>query len=91
MPARYPHELTLHQGRIERILEEDLFRHSKRGVQRNTELIDVKIDEEGDAEFPVLAELETDGTRRTVRTKYLIGADGARSLVRRCMGLKLEG
>lgn len=90
VPARYPHEVTLHQGRIERILEEDLFRYSKRGVQRNTKLIDVKIDE-SDEEFPVLAELETDGTRRTVRTKYLVGADGARSLVRRCMGLRMEG
>lgn len=91
MPARFPHEVTLHQGRIERILEDDLRRYSKRGIQRNTKLVDVKIDEEGDGEFPVLAELETEGTRRTVRTKYLVGADGARSLVRRCMGLKLEG
>jgi hypothetical protein len=28
---------------------------------------------------------------RTVRTKHLVGADGAHSLVRRSMGLKLEG
>lgn len=60
-------------------------------MQRNTKLIDVKIDEGGDAEFPVLAELETNGQRRTVRTKYLVGADGAHSVVRRSMGLKLEG
>ncbi|KAJ5887738.1 hypothetical protein N7495_007779 [Penicillium taxi] len=91
VPARFPHEVTIHQGRIERILETDLLRYSKRGVQRNTKLIDVKINEEGDAEFPVVAEIETDGVQRTVRTKYLIGADGAHSVVRRCMGLKLEG
>ncbi|EPS28523.1 hypothetical protein PDE_03469 [Penicillium oxalicum 114-2] len=91
VPARYPHEVTIHQGRIERILETDLLRYSKRGVQRNTKLIGVKIDEEGDADFPVMAELETDGHRRTVRTKYLVGADGAHSAVRRAMGLKLEG
>lgn len=72
-------------------METDLLRYSKRGVQRNTKLIDVKIDEEGDAEFPVLAELETEGQRRIVRTKYLVGADGAHSVVRRSMGLKLEG
>jgi 2-polyprenyl-6-methoxyphenol hydroxylase-like FAD-dependent oxidoreductase len=83
--------VTIHQGRIERILETDLLRYSKRGVQRNTKLIEVKIDEQGDAEFPVLAEIETEGKRRTVRTKYLVGADGARSVVRRSMGLKLEG
>lgn len=72
-------------------METDLLRYSKRGVQRDTKLIDVKIDEEGDADFPVLAELETDGQRRIVRTKYLVGADGAHSVVRRSMGLKLEG
>ncbi|KAJ5263357.1 hypothetical protein N7478_010962 [Penicillium angulare] len=90
VPARYPHEVTIHQGRIERILETDLLRYSKRGVQRDTKLIDVKIDE-SDAEYPVLAEIETDGQRRSVRSKYLVGADGAHSMVRRCMGLKLEG
>ncbi|KAJ5706824.1 hypothetical protein N7488_006625 [Penicillium malachiteum] len=91
VPARFPYEVTIHQGRIERILETDLHRYSKRGVQRNTKLLDMKIDEEGDPEYPVLAEIETEGHRRTVRTKYLVGADGAHSMVRRCMGLKLEG
>ncbi|KAJ5640722.1 hypothetical protein N7528_000347 [Penicillium herquei] len=91
VPARFPYEVTIHQGRIERILETDLHRYSKRGVQRNTKLLDMKIDEEGDPEYPVLAEIETEGRRRTVRTKYLVGADGAHSMVRRCMGLKLEG
>ncbi|KAJ5180122.1 hypothetical protein N7492_003332 [Penicillium capsulatum] len=91
VPARFPHEVTIHQGRIERILETDLLRYSKRGVQRDTKLIDVKIDEGTNPDFPVLAEIETKGQRRTVRTKYLVGADGAHSAVRRCMGLKLEG
>ncbi|KAJ5110035.1 hypothetical protein N7532_002680 [Penicillium argentinense] len=91
VPARYPHEVTIHQGRIERILETDLHRYSQRGVQRNTKLIDVKIDEEDDAEFPVIATIETDGQQRTVHSKYLVGADGAHSVVRRSMGLKLEG
>lgn len=96
VPARYMHEVTIHQGRVERVLETDLLRYSKRGVQRNTRLVDVKIDEEADAEFPVVTQLETvlpDGEKkcRTVRSKHLVGADGAHSIVRRCMGLKLEG
>ncbi|OJJ85149.1 putative phenol monooxygenase [Aspergillus glaucus CBS 516.65] len=90
VPARYNFEVTIHQGRIERILETDLLRYSKRGVQRNTKLLDVKIDE-SDPEFPVVAELETDGQRRTVRTKHLVGADGAHSVARRHMGLKMVG
>ncbi|KAL4904606.1 hypothetical protein BDW74DRAFT_185522 [Aspergillus multicolor] len=96
VPARFQHEVTIHQGRIERILETDLLRYSKRGVQRNTRLIDVKIDEESDAEFPIIAEIETEvqdrqKERKTIRSKYLVGADGAHSNVRRCMGLSLEG
>ncbi|KAE8372307.1 FAD binding domain-containing protein [Aspergillus bertholletiae] len=91
VPARYQHEVTIHQGRIERILETDLLRYSKCGVQRNTKLLDVRIDEAEDPEFPVVADLETDGQRRTVRAKHLVGADGAHSMVRRCMGLQLVG
>ncbi|EAW08800.1 putative phenol monooxygenase [Aspergillus clavatus NRRL 1] len=91
VPARFQHEVTIHQGRIERILETDLLRYSKRGVQRNTKLLNVKIDEAGDAEFPVVAEIEADGVRRTVRSKHLVGADGAHSVVRRCMNLELVG
>ncbi|KAH8431506.1 putative phenol monooxygenase [Aspergillus melleus] len=91
VPARFKHEVTIHQGRLERILETDLLRYSRRGVQRNTKLVDVRTDEDGDAEFPVLAEIETEGERRTIRSKYLVGADGAHSVVRRCMGLNLVG
>ncbi|OGM42089.1 phenol monooxygenase [Aspergillus bombycis] len=91
VPARYQHEVTIHQGRIERILETDLLRYSKRGVQRNTKLLDARIDEAGNPEFPVVVDLETDGQRRTVRAKHLVGADGAHSMVRRCMGLQLVG
>ncbi|KAF7587890.1 hypothetical protein BBP40_006596 [Aspergillus hancockii] len=91
VPARYQHEVTIHQGRIERILETDLLRYSKRGVQRNTRVLGARIDEAGEPEFPVVADLETDGRCRTVRAKHLIGADGAHSTVRRCMGLQLVG
>lgn len=90
-PARFGYEATIHQGRIERIMEMDLLRYSKKGVMRNTRLIDVKIDKEGDAEFPVIATIDTGGSKRAVRTKYLVGADGAHSIVRQCMGLRLEG
>jgi phenol 2-monooxygenase len=89
--ARFPHEVTIHQGRIERILEDDLRRYSARGVQRSSRLIKVSIDEVGDPVFPVLAEIESPSGIRTIRTKHLVGADGAHSLVRRSMDLKLKG
>ncbi|KAF9892487.1 hypothetical protein FE257_001596 [Aspergillus nanangensis] len=89
-PARFRYEATIHQGRIERILETDLLRYSNRGVLRDTKLLHVEIDE-SDQDFPVLAEIETEGVRRKIRSKHLVGADGAHSMVRQCMDLKLEG
>lgn len=91
VPARFPHEVTIHQGRIERIFEDNLLKYSKRGVLRSSTLVDVKIDEEGDPDFPVIAQIDVDNVRRTIRTKHLVGADGARSTVRNCMSLQMEG
>jgi phenol 2-monooxygenase (NADPH) len=91
VPARFPHEVTIHQGRIERIFEDDLRRYSTRGVQRSSRVTSVTIDEEGDPEFPVLAVIEGPSGLRNVRTKYLVGADRAHSLIRRSMDLQLEG
>lgn len=52
--------------------------------------------DESDPEFPILVKYEydySDGSTKqgSVRTKYLVGADGARSQVRTCMGLSLQG
>ncbi|KAI9800787.1 MAG: hypothetical protein M1833_003204 [Piccolia ochrophora] len=90
-PARYTHEVTIHQGRIERILEDDLRIYSARGVVRSSKLISVSIVDETDDDFPVEAEIEHDGRRRKVRAKHLVGADGAHSTVRQAVGLKLQG
>jgi 2-polyprenyl-6-methoxyphenol hydroxylase-like FAD-dependent oxidoreductase len=89
-PARFPYEATIHQGRVERIIETDLLRYSARGVVRNTKLVSLQLDDR-EPDFPVVAEIDTEGMRRTIRTKHLIGADGAHSTVRRSLGLELEG
>ncbi|KAL2857566.1 FAD binding domain-containing protein [Aspergillus pseudodeflectus] len=90
-PARFPYEATIHQGRVERIMETDLLRYSQRGVLRNTRLVSLQIDESTDPDFPVIAEIEADGVPQVVRTKHLVGADGAHSVVRKSVGLPLEG
>ncbi|KAG0126603.1 putative phenol 2-monooxygenase [Tuber indicum] len=96
VPARFLHEVTIHQGRIERILNEDLERNGGR-VERGWRVtgfeIDTPVEEEG---FPVVVRMvktgeEWKGEERVVRCKYLLGADGARSVVRQGMGLRLEG
>lgn len=103
--ARFQHEVTIHQGRIERILEENLGLYSERGIVRNTRFVEYVLDEEGDAEFPIVATLEQKSlegseeddwenaalTTKKVRAKYLVGADGAHSRVRKAMNLELKG
>ncbi len=58
------------------------------------EFLDLEIDRE--AEYPVAAKIRyvagpRAGEERTVRAKYLVGGDGARSAVRHSLGYKLEG
>ncbi|KAG8668152.1 hypothetical protein FPOAC1_007525 [Fusarium poae] len=96
VPARFPFEVTIHQGRIERILEENLRLYSGNETIRRSHRFSEYTVDETNAEFPIVVKYEhdlPDGStqHKTVRTKYLIGADGARSKVRKCMGLELEG
>ncbi|KAF4441105.1 hypothetical protein F53441_12134 [Fusarium austroafricanum] len=96
VPARFQHEVTIHQGRIERILEENLHLYAgKDTIRRSHHFLEYTVDDTN-PEFPILVKYEQDlpdGSIKqgSVRTKYLIGADGARSNVRKCMGLELEG
>lgn len=90
-PARYEQLITTHQGRIESMFREDIVKYGGNDVIYKTTLLDVKIDEEN-AEFPVLAILQNeDGSKRTIRTKFLVGADGAKSIVRDILGVETEG
>lgn len=96
VPARYPFEITIHQGRIERIFQDDLAAYASNTIQRSSRFVDFQIDENEDAEYPILVNYERDledGTtsKSSLRTKYLVGGDGAHSLVRKGMGLQLEG
>lgn len=96
VPARFPFEVTIHQGRIERILEENLDLYAPRGtIRRSHRFLEYVLDE-SQPDFPILVRYEyddVDGTAKQslTRTKYLVGADGARSRVRTCMGLSLQG
>lgn len=96
VPARFPFEVTIHQGRIERILQENLDLYApKDTIRRSHRFLEYTVDD-AHPDFPILVRYEYDlpdgATKQgTVRTKYLVGADGARSLVRRCMGLELQG
>jgi phenol 2-monooxygenase len=97
VPTRFPYEVTIHQGRIERILQQNLALYESVDIiRRSHHFTDYEIDVEKHPEYPILVnytyELD-DGTmaQDSVRTKYLVGADGAHSKVRKSMGLELEG
>lgn len=82
----YPFVLIVEQGRHEAFLY-DFIKTNGKDVRWQTELVGFKQNESG-----VTAELQTfDGRSETIEAKYLIGCDGAKSLVRRSLGLEFEG
>jgi phenol 2-monooxygenase len=96
VPARYPQEFTVHQGRIERILKNDLARYSARGVRYNTCVDSVRLDPEFDAIYPVELTIKTTSrdtglSYSKIRAKHIVGCDGAHSIVRKAFGLELQG
>ncbi|MCA1684396.1 MAG: FAD-dependent monooxygenase [Planctomycetia bacterium] len=82
----YPSVISLPQGETERALIERLERHGGR-VEWRTRLTDLGQDEGG-----VTATLVGDDDREaSVRAGWLVGCDGAHSIVRHRLGLKFEG
>ena len=83
--------LACYQGRLEKIFEDDLIKYDLDSeIGRGMSLVSAKLDESNE-EYPVVAEI-SDGTgTKEVRAKYIFGADGARSVVRKSFGINLEG
>lgn len=77
--------IGLPQYSTERVLREEL---ATRGVpiERGIRLAGFEQDADG-----VTAFLEGDSGQQTVRAQYLLGADGAHSVVRKTLGLTFEG
>lgn len=89
-PSRYGDCTTIHQGRFERVLREDLARYNAAGVQYCSAVEKVRIDE-SDPDYPVCATVRFNDKVKTVRSKYAVAADGAHSVVRRSLGITMEG
>lgn len=89
--SEFPH-VIVNQARIHDYLLDFMERSPTRlAPEYGIEFVDLEIDR--DAERPVAARLRDTqtGEVRTVRAKYLVGADGAHSGVRRAIGRELHG
>lgn len=82
----YPYILFVEQGKHEALLHDFITSHA-REVYWNVELENFTQTQNG-----VSAQLKKrSGESDTVEAKYLIGCDGAKSLIRHSLGLKFEG
>lgn len=86
VPADIPFGfLSIPQYETERILREEL---ALRGVQVERGIRLTGFDQDANG---VTATLSSDGGEQTVHADYLVGADGAHSIVRKTLGLTFEG
>jgi phenol 2-monooxygenase len=89
--SEFPH-LIVNQARMQKYLL-DYMRNSPTRLEANygLEFVDLKVETEG--EHPVVVTLRNvaNGAGTTVRAKYVVGCDGARSRVRDSIGAVLRG
>ncbi|KAJ7580156.1 FAD binding domain-containing protein [Mycena floridula] len=105
--ARYPFEVTLHQGAIEAIFL-DSMASANLTIDRPTIPTSISISEDEavvndptqygmDIDFKLLVELkhldpeENQSESETVHAKFVLGSDGAHSWVRKTMNIDMEG
>ena len=82
----YPFLLIVEQGKHEKILY-DFIKSNGREVLWQTELTEVSQDESG-----VRVNVKkANGDAETIEAKFLVGCDGAKSVVRHTLGLTFEG
>jgi phenol 2-monooxygenase len=79
--VKEPFILLVHQGMIEDVLIEDL---RERGVEvtRSSPFVKYSLNSDLKAPIDVFCQDANIGAERTLRSKYLVGCDGARSMVR---------
>ena len=85
LDCRYQFILVHRQSETEQYLREYASAQFGASIEWGTQCVDLVQDADG-----VTATLETDGKRREVRCRYLVGCDGINSRVRRLTGLEQE-
>ncbi|KAL4866186.1 hypothetical protein BDV12DRAFT_187598 [Aspergillus spectabilis] len=89
--SRYKGIHIITQGQVERIYIRDLQRH-KVLVEMQTTVKEYRVNSDGRS-HPIEASLQNirSGGEETVRARYLIGADGAQSIIRQQIGVPFDG
>ncbi|PWG13417.1 FAD-dependent oxidoreductase [Streptomyces sp. V2] len=85
LPSRYPFLLVTPQYEVERLLLRRALKHGAE-IRYAAEVTGLAQDADG-----VTVALRTDAGDTTVRTEWLVGADGTRSAVREALGLPFPG
>jgi len=85
--TNHPYRLQCEQWKLSLLLRDWLQAHPDAEVIFGARAVDVAQDDDG---VTVSVERE-DGTKESLRGRYLIGADGARSNIRKALGVKFEG
>lgn len=88
--SEFPH-VIVNQARMQQFLLEHAAKSASR-LEADYGIEFTGFEMDAASEHPVVATLRrTDGTEFTVRAKYVVGCDGARSSVRRALGIHLQG
>lgn len=93
--SRYRGLHIITQGQLERIYIRDLMRHHTL-VERCTVITDYNVDlssASNPSSHPIEATLRNEkaGSKEVVQAKYLVGSDGAGSMIRKKLGIPFEG
>ncbi|MGH7738918.1 MAG: FAD-dependent monooxygenase [bacterium] len=86
IPSSHPYILVLEQSWTERLLAEHLAEKSVL-IERSTELL--KTQDHGEWVSSLIR--KADGSEETVRSLFVLGCDGAHSVVRRQAGIEFKG
>ncbi|MDP9823711.1 FAD-dependent oxidoreductase [Nocardioides massiliensis] len=84
--VRHPYSLVLGQDALGGVVLKHLVQHECAEIRWSTALTGFEQDGSG-----VTVQVATETGPQTLRTRWLVGADGARSVVRRELGLDFEG